>query len=94
LAPPHAGATHKGDHITVDNGQNALGKNTATPYTLRANRAGPVVATPLSWEEVIGKKLSPLTFTPELVLARIKDGGDLFADMMALEQKPAALLAL
>jgi bifunctional non-homologous end joining protein LigD len=93
IAAPHAGSTHRGDHITVDNGQNALGKNTATPYTLRANRRGPVVSTPLTWEEVAGKNLSPEMFTPESVLERAKERGDVFTGMMDCKQKPAALLA-
>ncbi len=37
LIAPASGATHKGGHVTVDYAQNSLGRNTATPYTLRAN---------------------------------------------------------
>ncbi|MFI2208455.1 non-homologous end-joining DNA ligase [Streptomyces sp. NPDC020141] len=41
--------------VFVDHSQNAAAKTTAAPYTLRA-RPAPTVSTPLTWEEVEGRR--------------------------------------
>ncbi|HEX8036460.1 MAG TPA: non-homologous end-joining DNA ligase [Ktedonobacterales bacterium] len=77
LAVAH-GPTHRGNRITVDYAQNSVGSNTAAPYTVRAQRTYPVVSTPVRWEE-IEAGVDPSAFTPQVVLERVRQHGDLFA---------------
>jgi bifunctional non-homologous end joining protein LigD len=81
------GATHQGGHVTVDYAQNSLGRNTATPYTLRAHLDHPTVSTPLSWEELDAGKITPASLTPQVVLDRISRMGDLFAPVLQADQR-------
>ncbi len=46
------GPTHRGGRVTIDYGQNSVGRNTAAPYSLRASIPHPTVSTPLTWEEL------------------------------------------
>ncbi len=48
LIAPARGATHLEGCVKVDYAQNSLGRNTATPYTLRAHPDHPTVSTPLT----------------------------------------------
>jgi bifunctional non-homologous end joining protein LigD len=80
LAPSH-GSTHRGKLVTIDHAQNSIGRNTAAPYTLRA-RPGAPVSTPLSWDDVHGKKIRPADFTLRTVPARIQKLGDLFQPLL------------
>ena len=67
--------------VFLDWSQNAGSKTTISPYSLRG-RERPTVATPVSWAEVEEGAEDPLgldQFTPDQVLARIADVGDLFA---------------
>ncbi|GAA2817902.1 non-homologous end-joining DNA ligase [Kitasatospora paracochleata] len=68
--------------VFVDWSQNATAKTTAAPYTLRAT-AVPGVSTPLAWTEV-EQCGSPddLAFSPEQVLARVAEHGDLLAGLL------------
>lgn len=68
-------------HIFLDYNQNLAARNTIAPYSLRA-RPQPRVATPVSWDEVAAVD-SPhaLRFSPEQVLARVAEQGDLAADL-------------
>jgi bifunctional non-homologous end joining protein LigD len=69
--------------VFVDWSQNSTAKTTAAPYTLRAT-AVPGVSTPLSWAEVEScGSPAELAFTPEQVLARIAEHGDLLAPLLA-----------
>jgi bifunctional non-homologous end joining protein LigD len=74
--------------IYVDHSQNVAAKNTVSPYSMRG-RERPAVATPLTWDEV-GAVTVPgdLQFSPEQVLARVSDLGDLAADLVT-EHAPA-----
>ncbi|MET0693467.1 MAG: non-homologous end-joining DNA ligase [Propionibacteriaceae bacterium] len=74
--------------IYVDHLQNIAAKNTVSPYSLRG-RERPGVATPLTWDEV-GSATGPedLRFTPEQVLERVAEHGDLAADLL-LDHPPA-----
>ncbi len=81
------GATHRGDLVTVDYAQNSVGHNTAAPYTLRAHPAGPVVSTPLTWDEIAAGGVHPTDFTPQVVLERIQRLGDLFAPVLTAGQR-------
>ncbi|MFT4167461.1 MAG: non-homologous end-joining DNA ligase [Microlunatus sp.] len=68
--------------IYVDYNQNLAARNTIAPYSLRG-RERPWVATPLTWEEVaVVDSPGALRFSPEDVLARIADHGDLAADLL------------
>ena len=88
VAIPH-GKTHSGARVTVDYAQNSLGRNTAAPYTLRANPAHPTVSTPLTWEELHQGTLLPADLTPQLVLERVERLGDLFAPVLQRDQRLA-----
>ncbi|GJF31673.1 ATP-dependent DNA ligase [Kitasatospora sp. NE20-6] len=68
--------------VFVDWSQNTSAKTTAAPYTLRAT-AVPGVSTPLTWAEVEQcRSASALAFTPEDVLARVAEHGDLLAPLL------------
>jgi bifunctional non-homologous end joining protein LigD len=80
------GPTHRGDRVTVDAAQNSIGRNTAAPYTLRASTPHPTVSTPLTWEELEAGTIHPADLTPDVVLARVQQLGDLFAPVQQLDQ--------
>jgi bifunctional non-homologous end joining protein LigD len=67
----------------VDYNQNLAARNTIAPYSMRG-RELPAVATPVTWDE-LGNVSGPddLRFSPEDVLARVADYGDLAADLLA-----------
>jgi bifunctional non-homologous end joining protein LigD len=77
------------DHVFIDWSQNSTHKTTAVAYTLRAARQ-PTVSAPLTWDELreaVGAGNSELLLhTTDDVLERVKDAGDLFADILTLEQ--------
>jgi bifunctional non-homologous end joining protein LigD len=72
--------------IYVDYNQNLAARNTIAPYSMRG-RERPSVATPLTWEEV-GAVTGPedLLFSPEQVLDRVAEHGDLGADLLGAER--------
>jgi DNA ligase D-like protein (predicted polymerase)/DNA ligase D-like protein (predicted 3'-phosphoesterase) len=73
--------------VFVDWSQNNTAKTTVAPYSLRARAAhgAPTVSTPLTWAEVEDcTDPETLVFSPEDVLARIAEHGDLYAS--ALEE--------
>ena len=74
--------------IYVDYNQNLAARNTIAPYSLRG-RERPSVATPVTWEEV-GAVSGPedLRFSPEDVLGRVAEHGDLAADLLGEERPP------
>jgi bifunctional non-homologous end joining protein LigD len=68
--------------IYVDYNQNLAARNTIAPYSMRG-RDLPSVATPLTWEEVAGTaRPDDLRFSPEDVLNRVAEHGDLAADLL------------
>ncbi len=68
--------------IYVDYNQNLAARNTIAPYSMRG-RERPSVATPLTWEEVAATTgPDDLRFSPEDVLARVAEHGDLAADLL------------
>lgn len=73
--------------IFVDWSQNAFHKTTIAPYSLRA-RPEPTVSTPVTWDEVeaCAEGDLDLKFTASDVLDRVERHGDLFADVLTLEQ--------
>lgn len=80
------GPTHRSGRVIIDYTQNSVGRNTATPYTLRANPASPTVSTPLTWEELAAGTIHPASLTPQVVLERIQQVGDLFAPVLQMDQ--------
>ncbi len=77
--------------IYVDYNQDLAARNTIAPYSLRG-RERPSVATPLTWDEV-GAVNGPddLRFSPEQVLARVDEQGDLAADLLGDHRPPLPL---
>jgi bifunctional non-homologous end joining protein LigD len=70
----------RGGKVFLDWSQNAGSKTTISPYSLRG-RERPAVATPVTWAEVEEGAADPLgleQFSPEQVLARVAERGDLF----------------
>ena len=68
--------------IYVDYNQNLAARNTIAPYSMRG-RELPAVATPVTWDELGNVSGSDdLRFSPEEVLARVLDYGDLAADLL------------
>jgi bifunctional non-homologous end joining protein LigD len=86
LAVAH-GATHSGSHVTIDYAQNSMGRNTAAPYTLRGRSTQPLVSAPLTWDEVAAGKIQPTECTPDAVLERVEQLGDLFAPIQQQGQR-------
>jgi bifunctional non-homologous end joining protein LigD len=77
--------------IYLDHNQDLAARNTIAPYSMRG-RERPSVATPLTWEEV-GAVTGPddLRFSPEQVLARVAEHGDLAADLLGSSRPPLPL---
>lgn len=72
--------------VFIDWSQNSRHKTTVAPYSLRA-RDEPTVSTPLLWEEVErATSASDLRFTSAEVLDRIETLGDVFAEVVRLDQ--------
>jgi bifunctional non-homologous end joining protein LigD len=74
--------------VFVDWSQNAHHKTTIAPYSLRA-RHDPTVSTPVTWDEVerCAADGVELRFEAADVLERVDEHGDLFADVLTLEQR-------
>ena len=74
--------------IFVDWSQNAHHKTTIAPYSLRA-RSRPTVSTPVTWDEVesCASGDDPLVFEAPDVLTRIDEHGDLFAEVLSVQQE-------
>ncbi len=75
--------------VLIDWLQNESFKTTVSVYSLRA-RERPTVSTPLTWAEVEaladGGEPESIQMSPQQVLARVADHGDLFAEASSLEQ--------
>ena len=76
--------------VLIDWSQNNQVKTTVCAYSLRA-RSEPTVSTPVTWREVQACERSGdperLRFTSGEVLARVRRGGDRFADTATLRQE-------
>jgi bifunctional non-homologous end joining protein LigD len=74
--------------IYVDYNQNLAARNTIAPYSMRG-RERPSVATPVTWEEVGAVEgRDDLRFSPEEVLDRVAEHGDLAADLLLDDRPP------
>ncbi|MDG4533098.1 non-homologous end-joining DNA ligase [Streptomyces sp. AV19] len=72
--------------VLIDWSQNASAKTTAAPYTvrLRERAQGPGVAAPVTWDEVAAcRSPGDLVFTPEAVVERAADRGDLLGALLS-----------
>jgi bifunctional non-homologous end joining protein LigD len=76
--------------VFIDWSQNSQHKSTVAVYSLRAKAERPLVAMPVSWDEletVLDKNdASNLFFEPEAALKRLEKTGDLFAPSLRLKQ--------
>ena len=80
--------------VFIDWSQNDPTKTTVVAYSLRARRH-PIVSTPVGWNEVAdavaARDPSRLIFTASQVVARVRERGDLFADVLDVVQPLPAL---
>ena len=70
--------------VLIDWSQNNTAKTNVSPYSLRALDR-PSVSTPVTWDEVAegsGRHVDLLGFSPDDVLARVAERGDLFAPLL------------
>jgi bifunctional non-homologous end joining protein LigD len=76
--------------ILVDWSQNDINKTTVSVYSPRA-RDRPTVSAPLTWDEVHAAveagSAESLVFELDDVLARVREQGDLFADVLTVSQR-------
>lgn len=77
-------ASRKPNQIYLDYLQNAQGKTIVAPYAVR-ERASATVSAPLEWREVRGN-VTPQAFTLKTMPKRIKQKGDLFAEVLTNKQ--------
>ena len=66
--------------VLIDIGRNAYGQTAVPPYAVRA-RAGAPVATPVGWDEVEGRSLTPRRYTVRNLSRRLAREGDPWAGM-------------
>jgi bifunctional non-homologous end joining protein LigD len=76
------------DDVRVDVKMNGHGQQVVAPYSIRPVPTA-AVATPLAWEEV-DTALDPTRFTPQAVLERVDQRGDLLEPLLQLRQSLAA----
>jgi bifunctional non-homologous end joining protein LigD len=81
--------SRRGGKVFVDWLQNDPTRQTVAPYSLRG-LPWPTVSTPVAWDEVeraaAERRPESLTFLAEDVLERLEHEGDLFAEVLELEQ--------
>jgi bifunctional non-homologous end joining protein LigD len=71
--------------VYLDYLQNGRGKTMAFQYGLRPLPGAPV-STPLEWGEVGKGRIRPADFNIESIFHRLKEKGDLYADVLTLRQ--------
>jgi bifunctional non-homologous end joining protein LigD len=76
--------------VFIDWSQNADHKTTVGVYSLRAKQQRPFVSVPVTCDELTHalkrKRTDHLYFNPKAALARVDEVGDLFADVLKLQQ--------
>jgi bifunctional non-homologous end joining protein LigD len=70
----------------LDYTQNAINKTLVAPYSPRPAPGAPVSA-PIEWDELDDPKLRPDRFTIRTIGDRIRERGDLFADVLNRGQR-------
>lgn len=78
-------SSRKPNRVYVDHLQNAQGKTIVAAYSVR-ERAAATVSAPLEWKEVRGKVM-PGDFTIKTMPKRLREKGDLFADVLKNKQR-------
>jgi bifunctional non-homologous end joining protein LigD len=78
--------------VYLDYLQNGRGKTMAFQYSLRPLPGAPV-STPLLWEEVENKQVSPGSFNIRTVFRRLEKHGDILADMSSFRRSLGGLVA-
>jgi bifunctional non-homologous end joining protein LigD len=71
--------------VLIDSNQNGEGKTISSAYSVRP-RPGAPVSTPLHWAEV-NEELDARAFTPDVVLERVREHGDLFEGVLTTRQR-------
>ncbi len=83
--------------VFIDWSQNTDYKTTVGVYSLRAKQQRPFVSMPVTWDELERalkrSKTEDLYFEPKAALARLDSVGDVFGDVLTLEQSLPADLA-
>jgi bifunctional non-homologous end joining protein LigD len=94
LVVSHMAKAARRGRVLIDWSQNDEHKTTVCVYSPRAGQT-PTVSTPVTWEEVAACREADdpalLTFAPVQVLDRVREHGDLFAEVVSLRQTLPAL---
>ena len=94
LVVSHMAKAARRGRVLIDYSQNDEHKTTVSVYSPRASES-PAVSTPVSWEEVAACRDAEdpalLAFAPIQVLDRVREHGDLFAEVASLRQALPAL---
>ncbi len=72
--------------ILIDYAQNAYGKSTVAPYSVRP-RPGAPVAAPVTWEELDDPQLRSNRWTLRTIERRLEQAGDVLAPALQLRQR-------
>ena len=84
--PKKGNKTHETNKVVIDYMQNIITRNTASVYTVRAKK-GATVSTPVTWDEVAAKGFTPTDFNIKTVPKRVAQKGDLFQEVLRLQQE-------
>ena len=94
LVVSHMAKAARRGRVLIDWSQNDEHKTTVCVYSPRAGES-PTVSTPVAWEEVVACRDAgdpdALRFSPAQVLDRVREHGDLFAEVLSLRQSLPAL---
>jgi bifunctional non-homologous end joining protein LigD len=94
LVVSHMAKAARRGKVLIDWSQNDEHKTTVSVYSPRASES-PTVSTPVRWEEVAAcrdaEDPASLEFGPVQVLERVREYGDLFAEVVSLRQSLPAL---
>lgn len=82
----------RGERVFVDVARNAYGQTAAAPYTVRARPTAPV-ATPLAWDELGDRALTPQRYTIANLFRRLAQKPDPWRDIARHAQPLAAARA-
>jgi bifunctional non-homologous end joining protein LigD len=76
----------RGGLARLDYTQNAINKTLVAPYGPRPAPGAPVSA-PIDWDELDDPGLKPAAFTIRTIAARLRERGDLFAQVLDFDQR-------
>jgi bifunctional non-homologous end joining protein LigD len=85
------GTSERGRRVLMDYAQNARGKTTVAPYSVRPRRGAPV-AMPVAWDELDDPGLRSDRWTMGTALDRLERVGDILEPALGIQQRlPSAL---